>query len=333
MLATLAKEPFSDAEWFYEVKWDGFRIEAHVANGELKLFSRNGKEAETWFPDLAAATPTWIDAQSAIVDGEAVALDELGRPSFSLLQARSRTHGSNSKSDLRAAPITYFIFDLLSLNGASTCEMPFRERRELLKSVLRPNASVRLSEAEPEHGEAFYEAAAAAGLEGLIAKHRDSIYEPAARSRSWLKLKARPEQEFVVCGWEPGKSGVNSLGSLVLGVYENKKLVHAGNVGTGFTVKSKAEMQERLTAFATDQPTIPDAPVTRNVHWVEPKVVVRCEFAEWTHDNHVRQASFKGVELEPTPAKVRREEAQSTGEMISLAKIAALSNAKRRETK
>ena len=304
MNATLTDGPFSDPGWIFELKWDGFRVQARVDGGRVQLRSRKGQSADGWFPDLAGP-PTWISARSAIVDGEVVAVGPDGRPSFSLLQDQLSPGPGRKRSVL-----VYQVFDLLHLDGRSLLRVPLGERRKLLQSIMRDHRCVRPTTYVEGDGDAFFEGVRAQGLEGVIAKRRASTYQPGARSRDWLKVKARPEQEFVVCGWEPARSGAPVVGSLQLGVYDDEDvLTHVGGVGTGFTAAQRKSLAERLAPLAVDQPPCDRAPPSKTARWVRPELVVRCEFAEWTGDDHVRQASFKGLEPDTDPRSVRRERA------------------------
>ncbi len=183
MLATLASKPFSDPDWLYEIKWDGFRVQAVVNEGKVKTWTRGLKDAETYFPRLLSP-PSWIDAKQAIVDGEVVALDENGRPDFSLLQTKLGQKGVGG--------LIYQPFDLLYLDGRLLLDVPLEDRKRLLQSVVKSHPRVRFSSHVVGEGEAFFEAARANHLEGMIAKLRRSRYEPGRRSKAWLKFKARP---------------------------------------------------------------------------------------------------------------------------------------------
>ncbi|HET7677040.1 MAG TPA: DNA ligase D [Candidatus Limnocylindrales bacterium] len=322
MKATLVRAPFSDPDWLFELKWDGYRVEAVVGGGKVRLWTRNRQDAARYFPDLAGP-PAWIAAREAIVDGEVVALDEQGRPSFSLLQERtgiriggagaaapSRRETGRTRGDI---PLRYLVFDLLHLDGRSLLEVPLEERKRLLRSVLREHPLVVYASHVETDGEAFFGAAAERGLEGMVAKHRRSRYEPGRRSSSWLKVKARREQELVVVGWEPGKGRHKDLGSLLVGVHDEEgRLVFAGGVGSGIDTRTRREFIERLTAIARDAPPVANPPRLKTARWVEPRIVIRAEFSDWTTDGQVRQAAYKGLELGKEPRSVTREQAVDT---------------------
>ena len=239
MLATLANKPFSDPDWLYEIKWDGYRVQAVVADGKVRMWTRNLNDAESYFPRLLA-TPSWIDARQAIVDGEVVALDDEGRPDFSLLQTKL--------GDKTATGLVYQVFDLLYLDGRSLLDVPLEDRKRLLRSVLKDHPRVRFATHIEGEGLAFYEAAKANHVEGVIAKLRRSRYEPGRRTNAWLKLKIRPEQELVVGGWTPGEGNARDLGALAVGVYEDGKLRFSGKVGSGFTGAIRKDLLARMAA-------------------------------------------------------------------------------------
>jgi bifunctional non-homologous end joining protein LigD len=322
MAATLADKGFRDEDWLFEIKWDGYRIEAVVKDGTARIYTRNGNDGETYFPKLLTKA-TWIEAQEAIVDGEVVAIGDDGLPDFSLLQ--ELTTG-------QSAHLVYQAFDLLHLDGRSLLHVPLESRKQLLRSVLRPgDRRVRFADHVVTEGLAFLEAARAQGLEGVIAKHRRSIYEPGRRSRSWLKVKIRPEQELVVGGWTPGEGAAKDLGALVVGYYEGdgkaRKLHFAGKVGSGFTGKTRKALRDRLATLAIDDsPFDPPPPKDykgrwggelKHVVWVRPEIVIRAELGGWTREGIVRQAAFKGFdEGGKPPTEVVRERPVATTETV-----------------
>ncbi|HEY7736912.1 MAG TPA: DNA ligase D [Candidatus Limnocylindrales bacterium] len=313
MAASLASKPFRDEDWLYEVKWDGYRVEAVIRAGKVRLFTRRGNDAETYFPKLLSP-PSWIDAEDAIVDGEVVALDEDGAPDFSLLQERISAFRS-----ARDVQLVYQAFDLLYHDGRLLTGVPLEERKKLLKLVLREHRRVRFASHVETEGLAFFEAARRQGIEGIVAKHRRSRYEPGRRATSWLKIKIRPEQELVVGGWTPGEGKASELGAVVVGVHEGKKLRFAGKVGSGFDARWRRELRKRLDELDTDTPPF-DPPPPRDyrgrwggdlagVRWVRPELVIRAELGGWTREGIVRQTAFKGLELDRDPLTVVRERA------------------------
>jgi bifunctional non-homologous end joining protein LigD len=327
MLATPVQDAFSDPAWLYEVKWDGYRVQAVVRGGRVRLWTRGRKDAAAYFPDLAAA-PEWIAAREAIVDGEVVALDSEGKPDFSLLQDRTGIRGAPGAprgsdrprpgpDQLAAIPLAYQLFDLLYLDGRSLLDVPLEHRKRLLRSVLLEHPTVRYAGHVAEDGEAFVEAARERGLEGVVAKQRASRYETGRRSRSWLKIKLRREQELVVAGWLPGRGSHRELGSLIVGVYDDGQLRHAGQVGSGLDARTRRELRSRLDELARRSSPLEPVPKLKDARWVEPQIVIRAEFAEWTTDNLLRQAAFKGIEIDRDPGEVHREEVVPTQNMTA----------------
>ena len=308
MLATLVGAPFDDPDWLFEIKWDGFRVETVVDGGSVRLWTRGEQDASRYFGPFLDP-PTWLDARRAIVDGEVIALDERGEPDFALLQARIKGKGAPAVAS-GPTPFVYEVFDLLHLDGRSLLDEPLEERRRLLADVLRPDSRVRLSEHVEADGIAFFEAARERDLEGIMAKDRHSPYVPGARSMAWQKVKIRPEQELVVGGWVKGTGKAVDLGALLVGVYEDGGLQYAGKIGAGFTTTNRAELLAAVSPLATEAPpfaTPPPRPAGKDAQWLRPELVIRAEFAGWTGDGLVRQASYKGIELEKDPNKVIRE--------------------------
>ena len=320
MLATLATKAFDDDDWLFEIKWDGFRVQAVVDDGKVKIWTRSLKDAEMYFPNLLSP-PRWIEAQQAIVDGEVVALDEAGRPDFSLLQTKlgNKTGGG----------LVYQPFDLLYLDGRSLLQVPLEDRKRLLRSVLKEHPRVRYAAHVEGEGKAFFAAAEANGLEGIIAKLRRSTYEPGKRTPAWLKIKIRPEQELVVGGWTPGSGNAKDLGAVVVGVYEGAKLRFAGKVGSGFTAGIRRELLDRMKPLAQDEPPFDPPPPKdykgrwggelNDVTWVRPELVIRAELGGWTRDGVVRQAAYKGIEPGRDPKTVVHETPVSTTSAVRAA--------------
>ena len=313
MKATLATKPFRDEDWLFEVKWDGYRVEAVIRDAKVSLFTRNGHDAEAYFPRLLTP-PTWIEAREAIVDGEVVALDERGRPDFGLLQERISAGRTG-----RPVPLVFQAFDILHLDGRSLLDVPLEQRKKLLELVVRPSARVQVAPAIETEGIAFFEAAKAQDLEGIVAKHRRSRYEPGRRASTWLKIKARPEQELVVGGWTPGEGSAKELGAVAVGVYEGERLRFAGKVGSGFDARTRKDLRTRLEALETDAPPFDPAPPQdykgrwggdlAGVRWIRPELVIRAEIGGWSRDGHVRQTAYKGLEPGRDPREVVRERA------------------------
>jgi bifunctional non-homologous end joining protein LigD len=297
MLATLAAEVPKGDGWIYEVKWDGYRAIAYVRGGEAKLVSRNGNDLTDRFPGVARAVAQAVKSPDCVLDGEVGALDEDGRMTFSAMQ-----QGKKETS------YVYVAFDVLELDGEQLLDRPLGERRKRLEQILdRRRTAVQLSEAFDD-GQALFEAAKEQRFEGIVAKRAESRYQPGKRGRDWLKVKTHGEQEFVVAGYTRGKGRRSSgFGSLVLAVREGDELRYVGNVGTGFTdaeldrLLEKLRPLERATSPFREVPKMPKVKRS-DVVWVEPKLVAQVEFAEWTHDGHLRAPRYKGLR-EDKPAE------------------------------
>ncbi len=325
MKATLTDRPFSDPAWLFELKWDGYRVQAHVRGDKAAFFTRRGQNAVAYFPELAGP-PTWLAAGEAIVDGEVVALNAAGEPDFHLLQgwranARERagkatiarttgpTAAASDPSDGDTGTLAYQVFDLLYVDGYSLMDVPLRDRKRLLRSVVRDGPTVRYAGHVEGEGEAFYAAVAERGLEGIVAKLRHSRYEPGRRSPAWLKIKRRHEQEFVVGGWTPRSSSESDLGALALGVYEHGVLRSVGKVGTGFDGPERSRLLELMSPLARPQSPFRPAPREAGMRWIEPRLVARVEFAEWPAGGALRAPSYKGLDLDVDPTSIGRETA------------------------
>jgi bifunctional non-homologous end joining protein LigD len=311
MNAVLVAVPFDDPGWLFEVKWDGFRVEAVVAGDDVELWTRGRQDASRYFGPFLAP-PTWLSARSAVVDGEVIALDASGEPDFALLQDRIRRRAEPGSG----SSLVYQVFDLLHLDGRSLLDEPLEERKRLLSGALNPDPRVRFSQHVEAHGIAFFAEASRRGLEGIMAKERRSPYLPGRRSDVWRKIKNRPEQELVVGGWAPGTGSAIDLGALLVGVHEDGRLRYVGKVGAGFTRANRAELLEELATRRIAAPPFDPAPPRRllaGTTWVRPEIVVRAEFAGWTGDGLVRQAAYKGLDRGKDPRKVVRETPAAPG--------------------
>lgn len=310
MLATLVDEPFDRKGWIFEIKWDGYRAIAEVGPGGAELYSRNDKSFAQRFAPIVEALKGL--KHEAILDGEIVAVDQLGISRFQLLQNYQRT----GKGDLR-----YFVFDLLSLDGRDLRGLPLKERKKLLKRTISRLPRVALSEDVPEHGVAFFQAAQAKGLEGIIAKNADSPYREGQRGRDWLKIKTHSRQEAVIGGFTEPRGSRKDLGALVLGVYQGQDLVYIGHAGGGLDAKGLADLRATLAPLIQKECPFQEKPKTNMpVQWVEPRLVCEVSFQEWTSDGIMRQPIVLGLREDKPARSVHREiEAQVKEEIDSKA--------------
>ncbi|WP_420366230.1 ATP-dependent DNA ligase [Curtobacterium sp. L3-7] len=311
MQATLAKgEPRLDpAEWAFELKWDGVRALATVRDGEVTLRSRNGNDLTAQYPELRElGERAGVDG---VFDGEIVALDEHGRPSFQLLQNRmGLTKPREVEAARKATPVRFLLFDVLEADGHELTRLAYTNRREALSTVVDAGGVIEVPPAHDGDLDQALRDSRKAGLEGVVAKKRASKYAEGRRSEAWLKLKHHATQEVVVGGWKPGNGRrAGGVGSLLLGIPGTDGLEYVGKVGTGFSDRDLDEIAvvlgrlERKTPPFTDVP-LPDA---RDAHWVTPERVGEVEFAEWTGDGRLRQPSWRGWRIDKSAGDVVRE--------------------------
>jgi bifunctional non-homologous end joining protein LigD len=308
MLATLVEQPFDDPQWLYEVKWDGYRAVAFIHEGKARLVSRNQNDLTGEFPEIAQALQS-LPVENAILDGEVVALDEEGRPSFSLMQQRTGMTSPGKRGPRnRELPIVYYAFDLLYLDGYNLMAAELEQRKQLLQQIIPADKGfVRYSDHHPEQGKALYAVARDKGLEGIVAKLRTGRYVQ-KRSREWLKIKITRRQECVIAGYTDPRGSRENFGSIVLGLYDqNGKLVHVGNAGSGFTEATHAALWKRLKELKTEtNPFGEKVESTRKPHWVKPELVAEIKFSEWTHEGErggfkMRAPIFQGLRSDKKP--------------------------------
>ena len=285
MKATLGSLPGDDDGWAYEIKWDGHRTLAHVDGADVRLQTTSGNDSSARWPEVGGIAPS-VNADSAILDGEMLVLGEDGRPSFDLVQRR----------DARLHPALFHVFDVLSVNGIDTIELPYLDRRRLLDGLVEPGDHWAVPAHHLGGGRDLLAATADQGLEGLIAKRTDSLYRPGARSKDWLKIKNRVRIEVVVGGFTTGTGRrAHSFGSLLVGVPDGDGLRFAGGVGTGFDQAALDAITDDLRTLVTDEPPFATAPpraVSRTATWVHPRRIAVIDIAEFTNDGLVRHASF-----------------------------------------
>lgn len=297
MLATLVDEPFDRPGWIFEVKWDGYRAIAEIGKGRVELYSRNFISFTKRYAPIVETLRTL--EHEAVLDGEVVVVDERGHSRFQSLQNYTKT-GEGS--------IQFYVFDLLGLDGRDLRDEPLHVRRDLLAPLIKELPNVHLSEAIADEGVDFYNAAVKHGLEGIIAKDRESKYAPGLRGPDWLKIKTRQRQEAVISGYTEPRGSRKDFGALVLGVYEKDELVYIGHTGGGFDTAGLAALKKRLVPLERRECPFPRVPkVNAPVHWVEPRLVCEVVFQEWTGDGRMRQPIFVGLREDKQPAEVTRE--------------------------
>jgi bifunctional non-homologous end joining protein LigD len=306
-LSTGLPQPQSD--WSFEVKWDGVRAIAYVRPGRLRLESRNLREITDSYPEVRGLLRD-LGMREAIFDGEIVAFDAAGRPSFERLQHRMHVTAAAAVKRLASStPVVYAIFDLLYLDGHSLIELPYEERRARLEELDLGGPAWRVPAAHTGHGARLLEATSEQGLEGLIAKRLGSRYEPGRRSGAWLKVKHTRRQELVIGGWLPGEGRrAERIGALLVGYNRDGEFVYAGRVGTGFTEAVLDELATRLRPLRQENSAFDVAPkLPREAQFVEPKLVAEVEFREWTEEGVMRAPSFKGLRDDKPAHRVSRE--------------------------
>ena len=317
MLATLVDKNFDDEDWIYEVKWDGYRALGFINKGTVELKSRNNKDFnEKFYPIYNTLKKMKINA---IIDGEIVVVNEQGLPSFGALQNwRSEADGQ----------LVYYLFDILWLEGKDLTGLSLIERKAILKSIIPELDDVRLSDNFPANGNEFFNTVKQMGMEGIMAKRKDSTYMPGERSKDWLKIKSNKRQEMVIGGYTKNDDTSKPFSSLLLGVYNGKQLIYTGKVGTGFNIKTQTEMLKQFKPLIIDKPpfeTTPDVnkpsrfqphPPHAEAIWLKPKLVCEVSFAEMTADGIMRHPSFEGMREDKKTKEVVLEKAEQTKKAV-----------------
>ena len=313
------ERPFSRAGWVFEMKYDGFRMLAAGGAGEARLFYKSGHDSTRVFPELAQAVAA-LPFRGLLFDGEAVVLDDQGRPNFQRLQRRGlRVRLADVHHAAAANPATLFLFDLLAFEDFDLRPLPLTARKEILRRVIpADNPWLRLSEEIPERGEDLYAAISEMGLEGMVAKRADSPYR-SGYSADWLKVRVDRSSDFAVVGMEPHGTGLRRLHLAARNGEEG--LRYAGTVGTGFSREMEDELRARLDPLRRPKPPVP-APAERGSVWVEPEVVVEVRYKEWTEGGNLRHPVFLRIRDDKTadqcfrPGEEREEEAEDPGETV-----------------
>ncbi|HEY8172551.1 MAG TPA: non-homologous end-joining DNA ligase [Dehalococcoidia bacterium] len=301
-LATLVKAPPSGDRWIHEIKYDGYRIGCLIDKKGVRLISRNGKDWTDVFPAIAEAAKT-LRTSDAVIDGEVAMVMADGRTSFGELQQAAAGTASH-------APLVYFVFDLLRLDGQRLDRLPLEERKARLQSLVggRQTGRIRYAAHIVGNGEQLFEHASKIGLEGIISKRRDLPYHP-GRHDSWQKIKVSQHGSFVVGGFTDPEGTRAGLGALLVGAYEGTRLVYAGRVGTGFSHAFALELRQRLDAMAQRECPF-DPPVLKGperlAHWVTPTLVCNVRYTEWTNEGRLRHPAFEGLRKDVKPKDVKK---------------------------
>ena len=313
MKCKLVATPPQGSEWIYEIKFDGFRALAIKRGAEVQLLSRNNKSLNGRFPAMVDAVRA-LPFKNGIVDGEIVALDEVGRSSFQLLQMFQMPGQPK-------APLSFYAFDLLNLEGKDLTSLPLRKRKELLQELLTAeHEPVRFSASIHGDPKRLLEEIKKRGLEGIIAKNIESKYEAGQRTGCWKKIKVINTQEFVIGGYTPPKGSRDYFGSILVGYYDEKKFVFASKVGSGFDQRLLESLHQKFQKLQRDTCPFSNLPEKlsfggrgltagemRKCTWIEPRLVAEIRFTEWTRDHHLRHPVFQGLRDDVNPAEVRKE--------------------------
>jgi bifunctional non-homologous end joining protein LigD len=305
MLAKAGTLPRDDDAWAYEIKWDGVRAIAYVDGGRVRLESRNGRDITPRYPELRELGRA-LGAAQAILDGEVVAFDEQGRPSFQRLQGRMHLTSEHAIRRLsEREPVTYVIFDLLFHDGHSLLDLPYAERRERLLALDLNGPTWRTPAHHVGDGAAMLAASKAQGLEGVLAKRLDCPYTPGRRSSGWIKVKNVRTTDVVIGGWMPGEGNRSGrLGALLAGFYEDGELRYAGRVGTGFSQAELERVQKLLAPLERPDSPFAGRQPPREAHFVEPELVATVNYGEWTQARTLRHPVYQGVRDDVAPTDV-----------------------------
>jgi len=312
MAATLLPKgmPSPDEAYAYEFKWDGVRALTYIRDGKVHAESRNLLDITGGYPELLTLGEK-LAGRTAVLDGEIVAFDKKGRPSFQELQSRMHVRSPHDvRRHMAETPVAYLVFDVIYLDGKLRTSLPYTERRALLEELPIAGPSCQIPPSTVGNGATVKAASEKTDLEGIMAKRLDSTYDIGKRSRAWLKIKNHKGQEFVIGGWSTGEGRrAGTIGALLVGYYDGDRFIYAGHVGTGFTDKLLDELRRQMAPLVRDGSPF-DTPVPRlkNATFVDPKLIGEVQFSEWTRDGPLRQPSFKGLRKDKDPRKVVREE-------------------------
>lgn len=301
-LAKLVAAPPEGDGWLYEVKYDGYRILAFIEGNTARLLTRGGNDYADRFAAVANSLLDFAAGRAMVLDGEMAVIDESGRTDFQALQSYMRTTSGKN--------LTYIVFDILALDGKDLRQLPLEERKGILENLMK-NApqNVHLGGYVRGGGKECFEAACKAGLEGIVGKRAGSVYS-GTRNGDWIKLKCDRRQEFVIGGYTLSEKKASGVSSLLLGVYDGGDLVFAGRAGTGFSARAASELEEKFSGLRRETSPFKNPPKEKageRIFWLEPELVAEIKFTEWTKENLLRQASFKGLRTDKNPKDVRLE--------------------------
>jgi bifunctional non-homologous end joining protein LigD len=300
-LAKLVNTPPESEEWLFEIKYDGYRIIAFVEDS-VRLITRGGKDFTRHFEPIAQSLEKWANGRPMVLDGEIVIIDSQGRTDFQALQSYMKNPKGKS--------LTYIIFDLLALDGADLRDYPLIKRKEILSDLLKDAPkNLFYSKHVIGHGKQNLEAACRLKMEGIVGKKINSKYT-GTRNGDWVKIKCSNSQEFVIGGYTKTDKKIKGISSVLLGYYEGDNLIYCGRAGTGFTEKTAQELEQKFNEIKQSSPPFANAPKSKkdeNIVWVKPQYIAQVNFAEWTQDNLLRQASFKGLRMDKEPKEVIKE--------------------------
>jgi bifunctional non-homologous end joining protein LigD len=305
-LAKLVKTiPEEESNWIYELKYDGYRIMAFVEGNRVRLITRNGNDFANRFHPIVTSIVNFTAGRAMVLDGEIAVTDATGKTDFGALQ--------NFMKNSKGKHLTYIIFDLLALDGVDLRNCPLTRRKEMLENLLKEAPdNLYYSRYIRGNGKESFAVACEAGMEGIVGKKADSIYS-GSRNGDWIKLKCDKRQEFVIGGYTLSDKRTSGVSSLILGVYENEAFVYVGRAGTGISESEMKVLEDKFKSIQRETSPFLVAPKPRTeerIIWLEPVFVAEIKFAEWTHENQLRQASYKGLRMDKDPSSIRREKAE-----------------------